>query len=442
VISGGPPERAAVRGLPRPGGARGAPAPGGLVHRPLVDHVHRQVRKAIDHPPGTPGGADVLLRRPPARRGVRRQGLAGAVGRPARHHGLPRRRAVRGTRDRGLLAPQPAGLRVVRRVAWAPAARRRPRRRPTATPRPAVPAPPAGRLRGVRAVEALRLQPGRRRSRLRRPGHRPQPRRRGGDAARQRPAVAGRASSPASGRCCRPPGPTRCARSSRCTGSPSGRRRPTASSAASTTWSRSAPGRRQHRPRPQGRRSTCSSTARRGSRPSSCSASYERQERLADPVTTDDVTLGACASCGMPTTGEVCAFCRQRELILAVLPVQRGRRVRLPACRRTRGRRMTERHPPARSVLPGTDAEPLAAGELVLLSTARGGATSSTSSRGPSGTATAGLVEHDALIGAREGSAIRTMARAWRSWCCARPARTSCSRCGAAPRWSTPRTRP
>lgn len=27
--------------------------------------------------------------------------------------------------------------------------------------------------------------------------------------------------------------------------------------------------------------------------------------------------LGACTSCGMPTTGEVCAFCRQRERILA-----------------------------------------------------------------------------------------------------------------------------
>jgi uncharacterized protein (TIGR00269 family) len=51
---------------------------------------------------------------------------------------------------------------------------------------------------------------------------------------------------------------------------------------------------------------------------------YERQERLVDPVTTDDLTLGACTSCGMPTTGEVCAFCRQRELILAVLPVATG----------------------------------------------------------------------------------------------------------------------
>jgi tRNA(Ile)-lysidine synthase TilS/MesJ/sulfur carrier protein ThiS len=32
-------------------------------------------------------------------------------------------------------------------------------------------------------------------------------------------------------------------------------------------------------------------------------------------------TLHACGSCGMPTTAEVCAFCRQRELITAALPV-------------------------------------------------------------------------------------------------------------------------
>ena len=31
--------------------------------------------------------------------------------------------------------------------------------------------------------------------------------------------------------------------------------------------------------------------------------------------------VGACERCGMPTVGEVCAFCRQRERILAVLPV-------------------------------------------------------------------------------------------------------------------------
>jgi tRNA-5-methyluridine54 2-sulfurtransferase len=31
--------------------------------------------------------------------------------------------------------------------------------------------------------------------------------------------------------------------------------------------------------------------------------------------------LGACTGCGMPTVGEVCAFCRQREHILAALPI-------------------------------------------------------------------------------------------------------------------------
>ncbi len=33
------------------------------------------------------------------------------------------------------------------------------------------------------------------------------------------------------------------------------------------------------------------------------------------------VDLRACARCGMPTTTEVCAFCRQRERIAAVLPI-------------------------------------------------------------------------------------------------------------------------
>jgi tRNA-5-methyluridine54 2-sulfurtransferase len=31
--------------------------------------------------------------------------------------------------------------------------------------------------------------------------------------------------------------------------------------------------------------------------------------------------LGACTTCGMPTTGDVCAFCRQRERILSSLPL-------------------------------------------------------------------------------------------------------------------------
>jgi tRNA-5-methyluridine54 2-sulfurtransferase len=33
--------------------------------------------------------------------------------------------------------------------------------------------------------------------------------------------------------------------------------------------------------------------------------------------------LGACGRCGMPTVGETCAFCRQRERILAALPLTR-----------------------------------------------------------------------------------------------------------------------
>jgi tRNA-5-methyluridine54 2-sulfurtransferase len=38
-----------------------------------------------------------------------------------------------------------------------------------------------------------------------------------------------------------------------------------------------------------------------------------------DPAEDGDTSLHACVRCGMPTTGEVCAFCRQRERIVAVL---------------------------------------------------------------------------------------------------------------------------
>jgi len=41
------------------------------------------------------------------------------------------------------------------------------------------------------------------------------------------------------------------------------------------------------------------------------------------PADTDDgdTIVGACASCGMPTTGETCAFCRQRDRIVESLPL-------------------------------------------------------------------------------------------------------------------------
>jgi tRNA-5-methyluridine54 2-sulfurtransferase len=40
----------------------------------------------------------------------------------------------------------------------------------------------------------------------------------------------------------------------------------------------------------------------------------------ADAADGTEVSLATCATCGMPTTAEVCAFCRQRERIAAVLP--------------------------------------------------------------------------------------------------------------------------
>lgn len=48
---------------------------------------------------------------------------------------------------------------------------------------------------------------------------------------------------------------------------------------------------------------------------------YDRQGRLVEHAGEDAVTVGECSSCGMPTTAQRCAFCRQRELILATLPL-------------------------------------------------------------------------------------------------------------------------
>jgi len=50
----------------------------------------------------------------------------------------------------------------------------------------------------------------------------------------------------------------------------------------------------------------------------------ERADRFVTASEEDDVELYECTGCGMPTTGEVCAFCRQRELITQALPVTGG----------------------------------------------------------------------------------------------------------------------
>jgi tRNA-5-methyluridine54 2-sulfurtransferase len=47
----------------------------------------------------------------------------------------------------------------------------------------------------------------------------------------------------------------------------------------------------------------------------------DRHERWSGGADKPEIVLGACERCGMPTTGEVCAFCRQRERILAALPM-------------------------------------------------------------------------------------------------------------------------
>jgi tRNA-5-methyluridine54 2-sulfurtransferase len=47
-------------------------------------------------------------------------------------------------------------------------------------------------------------------------------------------------------------------------------------------------------------------------------------ERFQEPDAGGEVELHACGACGMPTTAQVCAFCRQRELIRAALPLADG----------------------------------------------------------------------------------------------------------------------
>ena len=48
----------------------------------------------------------------------------------------------------------------------------------------------------------------------------------------------------------------------------------------------------------------------------------DRAEQIAPAAHDSEAPdVGTCATCGMPTTAEVCAFCRQRERILKTLPV-------------------------------------------------------------------------------------------------------------------------
>jgi tRNA-5-methyluridine54 2-sulfurtransferase len=47
----------------------------------------------------------------------------------------------------------------------------------------------------------------------------------------------------------------------------------------------------------------------------------DRHEQFDQPDDHGAEAVGACERCGMPTTTDVCAFCRQRERIVRALPV-------------------------------------------------------------------------------------------------------------------------
>ena len=169
---------------------RRAPAAQRRVLRRLLPGCVPQAGRARDRRP-----RHVRSRRPGPRGGLRRQGLAGAVGRPARRR-LPGRRSVPGARDRGRTRIGPT-------IARWPSRRHAARRsaRSTSPPSTASTSPSRGArvallVRGLRSVEAVRLQPRGARGRVRRRRNGTQPRRRGGDAARQHAALERRVHRP------------------------------------------------------------------------------------------------------------------------------------------------------------------------------------------------------------------------------------------------------
>ena len=192
----------------------------------------------------------------------------------------------------------------------------------------------AGAVLGVRAVEAPPVRQGGARRRLRRGGHRPQPRRRGGGAVRQRAPLAHRVPRPPAARAARPATASP-ARSSRSCGCTSESWRPTASSAASTTSSRSARWRPATGTSATRRRSTRSSCRRRAPSTPSTSASSSGRRRGSPPrprPTGGPRAVRARAARRPP--GEVCAFCRlvtigRRRPVMRVSRFRAGERVLL-----------------------------------------------------------------------------------------------------------------
>ena len=173
---------------------------GGRRHRPAAAQrqLLRRAPPAAVPPPGREGDRrprHAAARRPCARGGQRRQGLARRVGHPARAR-LRGRRAVHRARHRRVQRRQRRA--TPRRSPPSAGCRCAPSTCATSTATTSRPPPgrPAGAVLGVRAVEAPPVRQRRPRRRLRRRGHRSQPRRRGRRAARQHAALGRRLPRP------------------------------------------------------------------------------------------------------------------------------------------------------------------------------------------------------------------------------------------------------
>ena len=154
---------------------------------------------------GDQGLRHAHARRPGARRGVGRQGLAGRVGHPARAR-VCRRRAVPGAGDRRLQRRVGGDGALVRVVARPATDRGRPAHGSRLRHPDGSQGGPARAVLRVRALQAPPVRRGRPYRRLRRRRDGPQPRRRGRGALRQRAALADRLPGPAAAGA---PGPPR-----------------------------------------------------------------------------------------------------------------------------------------------------------------------------------------------------------------------------------------
>ena len=273
---------------------------------PFVDHIHRQVEKTIHH---------YRMFRPDATNwswGFRRQGQPRPLGHP--HRAGYRSTASTCTWDRGVLVRQPPVHPGIRRVAGPrPEDRRPPHRRRVLHPAGGGRHGSHGLLR-MRPLQALHPQPGGGGRWLRRPRHGAQPRRRGRHALRQRPPVEPRVPGAASA------GPAR------------RRRRPDPQGEAADPGRRAGDRRVRGDPRdrirgggvPHGGGQHDQPVQGVAQRPGGAIPGPESQlpVRFLDrgqPAFAShrgSVELAACAECGQPTTGEVCAFCRLRRQTL------------------------------------------------------------------------------------------------------------------------------